>query len=348
MVKVNFGVGMGRNERIDEIADLARTADEAGFSHMTLVDEPYLSREVHMMCAIAALNTRRIRIGQAVVDPKTYHPSTLANAAATLNELTGGRAFLGLGAGGPFGKIMKPIPHQDLRDATMFVRKFMAGEEAEYKGQRMISEWIRGSVPLYLAGDGPRSLQLAGEVADGVYFMGGPPALIKWKVDHIYRGAEKAGRDPTKIDICVRSYIYVTDDKQKAHREISGYVPFGIHVRERNKKQPEIIKLFDDLERENPGITEEMERYAAAKAEFTREDGYDPWFEKMDAPYAQHMTQRIIDCIHLVGSVDEICEGIQKMADAGVTTVSTATYTIIDKKWMLEEVGRSIMPHFRS
>ena len=174
MVKVNFGVGMGRNERIDEIADLARTADEAGFSHMTLVDEPYLSREVHMMCAIAAMSTRRIRIGQAVVDPKTYHPSTLANAAATLNELTGGRAFLGLGAGGPFGKIMKPIPHNDLRDATMFVRKFMAGEEAEYKGQRMISEWIRGSVPLYLAGDGPRSLQLAGEVADGVYFMGGP------------------------------------------------------------------------------------------------------------------------------------------------------------------------------
>ena len=238
MVKVNFGVGMGRNERIDEIADLARTADEAGFSHMTLVDEPYLSREVHMMCAIAALSTRRIRIGQAVVDPKTYHPSTLANAAATLNELTGGRAFLGLGAGGPFGKIMKPIPHQDLRDATMFVRSFMAGEEAEYKGQRMISEWIRGPVPLYLAGDGPRSLQLAGEVADGVYFMGGPPALIKWKVDHIYRGAEKAGRDPTKIDICVRSYIYVTDDKQKAHREISGYVPFGIHVRERNKNSP--------------------------------------------------------------------------------------------------------------
>ena len=68
----------------------------------------------------------------------------------------------------------------------------------------------------------------------------------------------------------------------------------------------------------------------------------------MDAPYARHMTQRVIDCIHLIGSVDEICEGIQKMADAGVTTVSTATYTIIDKKWMLEEVGRSIMPHFRS
>ena len=348
MVKVNFGVGMGRNERIDEIADLARTADEMGFSHMTLVDEPYLSREVHIMSAIAAVNTRRIRIGQAVVDPHTYHPSTIANAAATLNELTGGRAFLGMGAGGPFGKIMKPIPHKELREATMFVKKFLAGEEAEYQGQRMISEWIRGPVPLYLAADGPRSLQLAGEVADGVYFMGGPPAMVKWKVDNIYRGAEKAGRDPSKIDICVRSYIYVTDDKASAMRELSGFVPFGMHVLERNKKEPAIIKLFEDLDRESPGIVDEMKRYAAARAEFTRADGYDPWFEKMDAPYSQHMTQRMIDCIHLVGSVEEICGGIEKLIDAGVTTVSTATYTIIDKKWMLEEVGRKIMPHFRS
>ena len=46
-----------RNERIDEIADLARTADEVGFSHMTLVDEPYLSREVHIMSAITAGET---------------------------------------------------------------------------------------------------------------------------------------------------------------------------------------------------------------------------------------------------------------------------------------------------
>ena len=347
-MKVNFGVGMGRNERIDEMADLARTAEEAGFSHMTLVDEPYLARDAHVMAAIAAMSTSRIRIGQAVVDPRTYHPSVLANAAATLNELTGGRFFLGMGAGGPFGKIMKPIPHKELREATMFVRQFLAGEEAEFQGQKMISEWIRGPVPLYLAADNPRSLELAGEVADGVYFMGGPPDMVKWKVDNIYRGAEKAGRDPTKIDICVRSYIYVTDDKEKARRELSGFVPFGLHVLERNKKEPEIVKLFEDLDRESPGIVDEMKRYDSARAEFTRPDGYDPWFEKMDAPYSQFMTQRMIDCIHLVGSVEEICEGIEKFVEAGVTTVSTATYTIIDKRWMLEEVGSKIMPHFRS
>ena len=197
------------------------------------------------------------------------------------------------------------------------------------------------ALPLYLAAGS--SSAIAGEWPNG---------STSWRLALQVEGGNttgrRGGRDPTKIDICVRSYIYVTDDKKKAHREMSGYVPFGMHVLDRNRKQPEIIKLFEDLDRESPGIVDEMKRFAAAKGEFTREDGYDPWFEKMDAPYAKYMTQRIIDCIHLVGSVDEICEGINKLVDAGVTTVSTATYTIIDKKWMLEEVGRKIMPHFRS
>ena len=112
-MKMNFAIGMGRNERMDEIAELSRLADEHGFTHATFVDEPYLARDVHVMATVAALNTKRLIIGQGVVDPKTYHPSALANAAASLHELTGGRAFLGMGAGGPFGKLMvRPIGTQ--------------------------------------------------------------------------------------------------------------------------------------------------------------------------------------------------------------------------------------------
>jgi 5,10-methylenetetrahydromethanopterin reductase len=347
-MRVNFAVGMGRNERMDEIAGLARLADDCGFAHMTLVDEPYLARDVNVMATVAATNTRRIRIGQGVVDPATYHPSALANAAASLCELTGGRAFLGIGAGGPFGKLMKPLPNADLREAVLFVRKFMAGEEAVFKGGRMQSEWIRGPVPLYVAADGPRALELAGEVADGVYFMGGPPALVKWKVERIYRGAERAGRDPSRLDICVRSYIYVTESKERAWREAAGFVPFGIRVLENLKKEPAIVELFQGLERESPGILDEMRRFAAAAAGYTRADGYNPWFEKIDAPYAHLMTQRIIDCVHMIGTPGEIREKIARLVEAGATTIATATYTILDKKGMLRRIADEIMPHFRN
>ena len=348
-MKMNFAIGMGRNERMDEIADLSRLADEYGFSHATFVDEPYLARDVHVMATVAALNTKRLIIGQGVVDPKTYHPSALANAAASLHELTGGRAFLGLGAGGPFGKLMvRPIGNRDLREAVRFVRTFLDGDEAEYFGQKMVSEWIRTRVPIYLAADGPKALQLAGEVADGVIFMGGPPDFVRWKVENIYRGAEKARRDPAKIDICVRSYIYVTDDKQEARRELAGFVPFGAHILHRYAKIEAVQKVFERLDRDQPGIVEEMKRFFDGAEEYRRKDGYNPWFEKMDAPYAHLMTMRQIECIHIVGGVDEICEKIRALGEAGVTTVATANYTIIDKKRMITDLGEKIMPHFRS
>jgi len=60
------------------------------------------------------------------------------------------------------------------------------------------------------------------------------------------------------------------------------------------------------------------------------------------------MTQRMIECIHLVGTVDEICGKIEKLGQAGVTTVATATYTIVDKKRMVRDVGEKIMPNFRN
>mgnify|MGYP000848379931 CR=1 FL=1 len=348
-MKIKFAVGIGRNEKITEISELAQLADEKGFSHMTLVDAPGLSRDVHVMATIAAMSTRRIGIGHGVVDPYTHHPLVIANAAASLHELTGGRAFLGLGAGGSFGKIMKPVRNKELREAVLFAKKFMSGEEAEFKGAKIKSEWIGGPVPIYLGADNPMSLQLAGEVADGVYFMGGPPELIKWKVDHVYRGAEKVGRDPTKIDICVRSYIYVTDSKEDAKRELSGHVPFHYEIFERHKNDSAIANLARTLEGESPGILDEMKRYSAALEEFrSTQGGFDPWFEKIDAPYSVHMTQRIIDKIHQVGSVDQICTGIEKLAEVGVTTIATATYVIIDKHRMLQDIATKIMPNFRN
>lgn len=102
-MRVDFAVGMGRNERMDEIAGLARLADECGFAHMTFVDEPYLARDVDVMATVAILNTRRIRIGHGVVDPLTYHPSAIANAAASLHELSGGRRSWGSAPAAPSG-----------------------------------------------------------------------------------------------------------------------------------------------------------------------------------------------------------------------------------------------------
>ena len=335
-MKMNFGVAMGMKESIDEIAGQALVAEESGFSHMSFLDSHNRSRDVYVMMAIAALNTRRIHIGQMVTLPFTRHPSVTANATATVNELSGGRVFLGMGAGGSamFSMGMKPRPLKDVRETVEFIRKYIKGEEAEFKGARMHSEWVRQSMPIYMAASSPRNLQMAGELADGVIFGGGTPSVMKWRVDHIERGAEKAGRDISKIDIVVRSYIYVADSKEKAHGELAAALSSGADLPSYNPDSPEILALYQQAEREQPGILEEINRVREAMGTS------DSW--------ASLVTQRMIDNVHLTGKPEDICEGIYRYAQVGVKTIATSVYTIIDRKGMMREIGDKIIPHFRN
>ena len=341
---MQFTVGMGRNERIDEIGAHARVAEESGFSHMTLVDQQNLSRDIYVMMAMAAVNTHRIKIGQGVTQPYTYHPSVVANGTATIDELSGGRAFLGIGAGGnalrSMGQDMGKV--RVFRESVEFIRKYMSGQEAEYQGARMHSEWVRRPVPIYMASAGARSLQLSGELADGVIFFGAHPVLIRWNLEQIEKGALKAGRDPSGIDTWLRTLVYVADSKEEARRECASYA--GSIARHwywyLQSNRPEVAEIGERLEAAAPGIIAEFKRV------------YDAWdeydHEKTDAAHAGAVTQRIIDFFHLTGTPEDICERIEEIGRMGIKTISTTTFTVIDKKGMMREIGDKVMPAFRN
>ena len=339
-MKMVFGLGTGRNERIHEIADIARVAEEQGFDHITLVDQPFMSRDVHVGATLAAANTRYIRIGHGVADPVTFHPMTLANATATLDELARGRVFMGVGAGGPFGKMMTaPMRHRNYREALLFMKKFMAGEEASYQGTRVRSEWIRGPVPLYIAAEGPLSLQLAGELGDGVMTMGAPPAWIKWKLEFIEKGALKAGRDPSKIDVLIRCMMTLAETKEAGRELAKGTMHFYYEYLEAHRNYPEAVKIIDGLEREQPGLLDEMKRYSEA---------WDPvWFEHNDAQRTGLVTSRMVDNFSLTGTPDDVHEGIHKLHEVGVKNISVVIHTVKDKKGQLREIGEKIIPEYR-
>ena len=206
--------------------------------------------------------------------------------------------------------------------------------------------------PIIVAAEGPKSLEVAGALADGVVFMGGLPFFMKWKVDKIYQGAEKAGRDPSEIDIWVRSYIYVADSKEQAHREVSTVLSFNGGIPHLNLDNPEMQAICKQAEKEQPGLLDEISKVKKAMAKEAKKYnsplGFNPWFETIDAPWAPLVTQRMIDNIHLVGKPEDICEGIDRYAQVGVKTIATSLYSIIDKKGMLKEIGEKVMPNFRN
>ncbi len=343
-MKLDFSVGLGRNEPINEIGDYARLAEDIGFKQVTWVDMPFVSQDVSIMMTLAAQATSKIMIGHGVTCPSTYHPMIIANATAGVDQLSGGRAFVGLGAGGPFGDVYGQAPIQSVRDAIKFIRDFMSGKEAVYGKTKARSESIRKTVPIYLAAEGPRMLQLAGEIADGVISIGTNLEWVKWKLEQVAIGAERAGRDPSEVEYWVRTMIYVADTKEQARKEVSPYpLAYGHLHRFLEGDRPEFVDLRSRIERASPDAVEDLA--SDSKKVFS---AYAPYgVERLDAPWVGYVTQNLIDFFHMTGNPDDINEHIYKLGQLGVKNISPVMFTVIDKKGMMREIGSKIMPSFR-
>lgn len=162
---------------VELVVALARRAEGLGFDRCWVYDEGLATRDVYVALAAIAVATKQIRIGTGITNPYTRHPATTAAAIATIDELSGGRAFLGIGAGGsltlgPLG-IERERPLAAVRDVITACRGLftgapvtMTGEGFELRGATL--GFARPDIDIWLAGRGPKMLALGGELADGV------------------------------------------------------------------------------------------------------------------------------------------------------------------------------------
>ena len=341
---LKFCAGIGAVPDVKLIADLAKTLEDNGFSFMTLLDSPGMTIDVHLMMAIAAQNTSKIKIGQGVVDPMTYHPLTIANIAASMDQIAKDRVFIGIGSGNPMSKGRPRAKLKDMRDAISFIRNYMSGQEVEYNGVKMQSDWIKKPAPIIMSAHGPKSLQLAGEIADGVIFLCLHPVYVKWQLELIARGAEKAGRDPDTIDNWARCMVYPTDNKADAFRETSAAPSSYAGLwRVLIRDIPEVEDLRARMEKSDPGLVDELIKDTKKYSESLQTR----FAERIDAPHSKMVTQRMIDFFHFSGKEEAIIEQMEELADIGVKTISMTTYTLINKVAMVKEVGNKIVKHFQ-
>jgi 5,10-methylenetetrahydromethanopterin reductase len=342
---LEFSVGFGRDESLDQIAEEARLAEELGFDQMTLVDQQNLCRDVYVMMTIAAQNTSRIQIGHGVTVPETRHPSVTANATATVAEIAPGRIFLGIGAGGNALRSMGrgPRPMQEYREYTEFIAKYIRGEEAEFQGARMHNTWIREPFPIVMAATGPASCRMAGELADAVIIGPGVhPEVVKWRIEQVQRGAEKAGRDPANIGIWLRLMIVLAESREAARRQASAYASRGVWTTLGLVKSPDVAELYRRLE---PQIADLDGLIAEGRRAYEAYDEYQ--HEELDSPHSQLVTQRMIDFVHLTGTPEDVSERIGALREIGVTNISVTTFTLEDRHGMLQDISETIMSRFR-
>jgi 5,10-methylenetetrahydromethanopterin reductase len=225
-----FGIEFVPADPALKIGYLAKLAEDVGFDTIWITDH-YNNRDVYSTLAVLSLLTNKVRLGTGVTNPYTRNIAITASSIASINELSGGRAILGIGPGdkATFDKMGivwdKPLTH--VKDAISAIRAFLARgqvNEGGFKGAQLA--FGTGKIPIYIGAQGPKMLELAGAVADGVLINASHPEDFKHAVPVIKQGALKAGRDPKDVEICAYASFSVDKDQAKAEAEAKMVVAF--------------------------------------------------------------------------------------------------------------------------
>jgi 5,10-methylenetetrahydromethanopterin reductase len=223
-MRVKFGLRLPGCVPVKELARQAAHAEEAGFGSIWIPDSPLLWRDPWIALSAAAMATSRVTIGVGVTTPVTRHLTVTACSACTLDELAGGRTILGVGQGDSSVRLIgeKPTTVAEMRSAIGTLRSLSAGNSLAIGGRtiRMKSAENRNrALPIYLAATGPKMLQLAGEIADGVLLLTGLDSRsIGYALANIRAGAERAGRQVEDLEIILGCYCYVGEDWRGARK----------------------------------------------------------------------------------------------------------------------------------
>jgi len=221
-----------------------------GFDHLWLTDSSLHARNCYSYLTLAATRSSRLLIGTAVTNPATRHPAITAAAAATVDEIAGGRLILGLGAGDrPLLALgLRPSRLATVEAAIGGIRRLWRGETVDLNpgdlhpgdlnpadlgaGEFSLTGAhlrfpARADIPVFISASGPKTLELAGRIADGVILLVGLfPEALDWAISHVSRGADAAGRP--RPHVAVFAYGAVAEDEAAAlddARSIAAWFP---------------------------------------------------------------------------------------------------------------------------
>lgn len=207
---------------VADLVALGVLAEELGFARCWVYDEGLATRDVYITLAALAAATNRIGLGTGITNPYTRHPATTAATIASLDEMSGGRAFLGIGAGGsltldPLG-IERSRPLAAVGDVIRACRALLDGETVTMQGEGFelrgakLGFGARPGIEVWLAGRGPKMLRLGGRLTDGVMLdFIHKPSLGEY-TGLIHEGAAAGDR---RAKVCYSTMI-ITDDAAMA------------------------------------------------------------------------------------------------------------------------------------
>lgn len=311
------------DESVLKIGYMAKLAEDAGFKNIWITDH-YNNRDVWSTLAVLSMMTNRIKLGTGVTNPYTRNVAITASSIASINELSGGRAILGIGPGdkATFDKMGiewdKPLTR--VKEAVLAIRALLAREQvnqAGFKGAQMA--FGAGKIPIYIGAQGPKMLELAGGIADGVLINASHPDDFKFAVPVIRQGAREAGRNPEDVQVCAYASFSADKDQAKAVNASKIVVAFIVAGSPQNV-----------LDRHNIGMDE-------AKAISDALAKYD--FKSAMAAVTPKMTE----AFSVSGTPQDCRARIDELVKTGVTQIVVGSPIGPNKESAIKLIGKQVI-----
>ena len=274
---------------VAETAAFIQKCEAAGFSGVGVHDHQHSGRDVYIALALAAERTSHLLLYPATSNPVTRHPMVLASLAHTLEELAPGRVRLILGPGFlSVGNIGRPrATLESMRQAITTIRQLLAGESVSFGQTRShLRNVTKPATPVYMTAAGPRMVELAGEVADGVMLLVGlDPKAVAAAGRRLEAGARRSGRDLKQFPIIFVTPMALDSDEANARSWPQRWLAPG-----------------------HPWISYPSK----ANLHWLREAGIDIQDDIQPEQISDDLAHRICDAFGLFGSAEECAERLQR------------------------------------
>ncbi|GAA2589675.1 TIGR03842 family LLM class F420-dependent oxidoreductase [Winogradskya consettensis] len=331
MKAMDIGVVLQCDPPSSELVELAKKAEDLGYSHVWTFDSHVLWQEPFVIYSKILAETSRVIVGPMVTNPGTRDWTVIASQFATLNEMYGNRTICGIGRGDSALRVLglQPNTLAQLRESIGVIRGLASGETVELRGKELQFAWAPDSrLDVWVAAYGPKALALTGEVGDGYILQLADPDIAAWMIKAVRDAAEKAGRDPLAIKFCVAAPAYVGDDlahQRDQTRWFGGMV--GNHV-------ADIVSRYGSAGAVPKALTDYIEA----------RQGYD---------YAEHgragnshtafVPDEVVDRFCILGPVEDHLARLEQLRELGVDQFALYLQHD-DKEATLEAYGKSIIP----
>jgi 5,10-methylenetetrahydromethanopterin reductase len=315
--------------------DVARAADAAGIAAIWASEDPEGWDAFAVLSAIAAL-TERAELGTSVTSPYPRHPNLLAASVATLDQLSNGRAVLGLGRG-------QTEWHRDalgsdtgdplavLVETVELLRQWWQGPHRATSpgdGHFQIRDWERGIhprrdwVPVYLAAAGPRALDLAGALCDGVIFNEQTSdEFLRQAIPRVREAAMAAGRDPAGLTFVLQTRVTLVDTPEAERKAIDR----GKNVLALVSTLPGMDRLVRSEGFDVPALLDELRTTMGTRATLAAGGGFPALRRGGDLNAARVLIpDELIRRLGVIGPLPVVRERLRVLGELGVTHVAVA------------------------